>query len=72
MIDILGLKWSYNATCTFTSCLNWNACWQCVYTTPLKAFITVRVSSHPAPISRVKEFLPALLLMVRRQFCEEN
>ncbi len=29
-----GLKGSYNATCTFTSCLNWNVCWQGVYTTP--------------------------------------
>ncbi len=36
------------------------------------AFITVRVSSHPAPISSVKEFPPALLSMDRRQFCEEN
>ncbi len=24
----------YNATFTFTSCLNVNVCWQCVYTQP--------------------------------------
>ncbi len=39
--------------------------------------ITVHVSSHPAPISSVKEFPPTLLAMGRHelamgQFCEEN
>ncbi len=28
------LKGSSDVTCTFTSCLNWNVCWQCVYTQP--------------------------------------
>ncbi len=29
------LKGSSDVTCTFTSWLNWNVCWQCVYTTTL-------------------------------------
>ncbi len=32
---LLFLKGSYNAICTFASCLNWNVCWQCVYSTTL-------------------------------------
>ncbi len=36
--SLILLKGSLDATCTFTSCLktlNWNVCWQCVYTTSL-------------------------------------
>ncbi len=33
-VSMESLKGSY-ATCTFTSCLNWNVCWQCVYTITL-------------------------------------
>ncbi len=34
-----NLKGPYNATCTFTSCLNWNVCWQCVKIHPVFLFV---------------------------------
>ncbi len=34
-VTLITLKGSYNATCTFTSCLSWNVCWQCVHNHPI-------------------------------------
>ncbi len=39
------LKGSYNATCTFPSCLNWNVCWQCVHNHP------IMIQVHPVLIA---------------------
>ncbi len=31
LIKYNSLKGSSDATCSFTSCLNWNVCWQCIH-----------------------------------------
>ncbi len=32
---LFKLKGSLDVTCTFTSCMNWNVCWQCVHKHPI-------------------------------------
>ncbi len=63
------LKGSYNATCTFASCLNWNVCCQCVYTQPpynekniLKSLPLSQIEPSVCVTSHRRRPLPQLLI----------